>query len=1233
MRGSTLNGYRSKALEKIAVLAATSTKVKESGFEDLCNSFESYEVDHQASSLSQIPIGAQETDLLFALCKAAPLVDSLEKASLLLHQLSPYLLEANVQQFRPTPVVRAIEPSPWESLTFQLTGAILSIGIKHSNLRHEVLGCTTKYIQNCISFANQVSRSQSPDAHLLRSERLDIASHALSLLGFLEGVSAYTNFYDSSGMLNLVRTLQDVLEDQFMKSLEDVLSSIRTSEAIQQRFTNWTTYIERYEAHHRPLGAKLLRCSFMKLLVSCSSLLVGTPVQLQKADTFQLLTSLDEGATARHSQGTSALLVLLTDMSTKSMYLLDNDSDYIRLSSVWQQRLAFTAKAFSLHTFLNCMAVDEDVASIDTLMPWLEHEMSDAASMADEMLAAVVLKSMAVVAKQSPVIVSGLSRSLPRFVVQGKLRGETVDVAAWSLTNILRLISQDAIITGIYTLGNVLSAGSGNDSMAHTHNQGNGGTRSLKGATQLDHVQMQHSTGSAISLVMSDEEEVTTAYGNIIHAVVCIATNSRDSRIASLTQSMLLQKLGRISLAVDLHIIRETALLALTAGEAEFKSLLKLYNRLSHEGTKNKESTLLEAVNSARVHIASALSHDSPLYPMYLTSLLEAIISKGDAHEKDNTKRADVDLAAREIVELLPALAVLASVETDQEEISEDPNVARLHREAWFNVIVHGITPDSAYGKKCRKELRILAMKSRALVADDRSDQYESDIELNTVLRRGMSGPNTAEQKKLLMTLLPKCESEIRSLTHPKVIFLIAAYFVETLRAEGGDCSHILSYFLDAGLEGPAMEVCTSAIADHVIGVYLNTILHGANKHNHAPSVAKQLANMFVGCCHRILKVQRIAFSSVDRIVSQIPSALCQRSSLYALLELLTIMWTSCLEAELDEYELKANYSSVRGNVSVELSDDYDHRRLTLDGLYKGAKNWMTMVIDCAPLDIKGLLQTYLSEYEDDGAYGHVALGRNFAIDMGSVIPAADQKLNGDANVLVQSLRHPVNDDEDLLSYLESRASAGDYIPISELRDSLRRAAALLCRRHIEQTETIQQLVGIPFTVFTKQSIKLGISLWLNIINENPRMEPRILSAIAEGWEKSVRNRDGAFSPQLRWVARRLNIHLLTFSSHLDPFYLKEEFAPSEKATLARKQQAAHDLIAPHLRILQFLTSHFASSRLGSPQSQQVFQRLAIVTLESQGELANEMKEEPQLISIGGRLEAIASRSKQKVDS
>ena len=105
-----------------------------------------------------------------------------------------------------------------------------------------------------------------------------------------------------------------------------------------------------------------------------------------------------------------------------------------------------------------------------------------------------------------------------------------------------------------------------------------------------------------------------------------------------------------------------------------------------------------------------------------------------------------------------------------------------------------------------------------------------------------------------------------------------------------------------------------------------------------------------------------------------------------------------------------------------------------------------------------------------------------------------------------------------ILTHLQRRALERDYLPSEELRDVLRRAAALLCRTKDDQCSIAHHLVGIPFALFTKQSIKLGIALWLGIINENPRMEPRILAEIAQSWESTVRNKEGVFSEKLRYV-------------------------------------------------------------------------------------------------------------------
>ena len=562
--------------------------------------------------------------------------------------------------------------------------------------------------------------------------------------------------------------------------------------------------------------------------------------------------------------------------------------------------------------------------------------------------------------------------------------------------------------------------------------------------------------------------------------------------------------------------------------------------------------------------MSSTLRKGSPLYAIYLEHLLESIINIGDAQQSQSTREADIEVAAREIAQLLHPLATLmanndlASDETLNEETTS------LLRDAWFNIVVHGFTTNTDRGKKYLNELRHMAIHSKPLVTQQRGEQVESDIELNTVLRRGMSSEHETTQKKRLASLLPTKASEIGGLSYRKVIFLQAAYLVETLRADSGDCTKALIYFLEPSMRKGDMSSVMEAITLVVIDTYLRKTLTGTNTDFSAPCLSKQLALIFSGCCYRIDRVQQAAMACADRIIRDVPSALCQESSLFALLELLSLMWTSCLEADIDEYEWKSSFTSSRGKVTVHLSDDYALRRRTLSNLHKKARDWVTAVMSVAPLNVKGLLQTYLSVYEDEGAYGHISLGRSFASEMGAVVPSTDQRLAavdrvGSLNINTASdfmaqyttrqeyryaealpehdadwlrlinlngrqwlgfssskAEQECRDAVTVLGHLEARIASHKFIPIGELRDILRRAASLLCRSKGDECGIVHHLVSIPFGIFTNQAIKLGISLWLGVINENPRMESRILIEIAQQWEYTVNRRLGIFNSKFK---------------------------------------------------------------------------------------------------------------------
>lgn len=136
--------------------------------------------------------------------------------------------------------------------------------------------------------------------------------------------------------------------------------------------------------------------------------------------------------------------------------------------------------------------------------------------------------------------------------------------------------------------------------------------------------------------------------------------------------------------------------------------------------------------------------------------------------------------------------------------------------------MVHGFSRGSNLAQKYNRELRTIAKHSPSLIADTRAPQLESDMELNTVLRRGMTPPNTLEHKKKLIQLIPTHEADIRSMTYPKVIFLETAFLLESLRASSGDCSKVLAYFVDPNLKIGETASCMVTIAHEVTTVYLD---------------------------------------------------------------------------------------------------------------------------------------------------------------------------------------------------------------------------------------------------------------------------------------------------------------------------------------------------------------------------------------------------------------------------
>ena len=540
----------------------------------------------------------REFEVLLALCKAAPHLETHHSSKRLVGQLLPYMCEAHLQIFAPSPFFRDIEPSPVEALSYNVTTALLCLGVKHAFLHNVVSENIWTYLDSCAESSSSIARGTTSE--IGSSTELDdairIATVTISILGFLDAASTHANFWTLAERVSLIEKAKDILSEGFSVAIETAFSTIRNSHSQHTNIKEWRRHIRHYAAIGRPLGAMLLQRSFMSLLVAGSSLLMADADVLRGSDILDLHmsgTGITRPTASSNGEVDFRTIETMADIASDEMSLLEDGADYLRLGSTWQQRLAFSVKAGALTSYLNCVLLNNDAADTDTLMSWLEDTLADSIQMADEILASVVLRSMALISKLSPVFAPNVSKLLPRFIVQGGPSGHTIVVASACLAYVLQILSQDAVITTLYTLGNVLSSGTGTERALMGANNGD---LAVDGSMNLTFYAGKQSTGSSISLAISGDEETSIVYGNVVEAICGIATTCNDPKITALAQSMLFQKIYKVNKIVDGRIITEAAVLSLTGGQLEFRGLLKLYARIDYEGVIQKSDILTESV-------------------------------------------------------------------------------------------------------------------------------------------------------------------------------------------------------------------------------------------------------------------------------------------------------------------------------------------------------------------------------------------------------------------------------------------------------------------------------------------------------------------------------------------------------------------------------------------------------------------------------------------------------------
>ena len=431
------------------------------------------------------------------------------------------------------------------------------------------------------------------DEHVHEVEIVEVMMLVVSLHGYLSAVTEKANFWNAPDRLKLIQLIHGALSSQFMITVEVALSIVRNSQKRHGHLRDWKRISKHYTAISRPLGASLLQDSFMELVSKSASILIMPMEDL--ADTTILKKLMNAVRIPQPLETEGLPLEELVTITIDEIKLLDNDSDFLELRSPWLQRLTFQIKAKTLHTFLCCSILDQDLAEPELLMSWLEETLWDPVQMADEVLAETVLRCMAILSKLSATVATDLSRLLPRFIVRGGLTSQVAFMVAQSLANVLKMLPSDAVITTLYSLGNVLSASASNLERGSVTSRIDDETNK---SNTLEESYNQRATGSTISLLINNEDEKSIVHSNLVKTIVQVAVIYDDENVVDLARSMLIQKGGTVDQATDLQIIEQAAKLGIQGSSNDFRALLNVYSKLCHDAITQKNHVVVEAVST-----------------------------------------------------------------------------------------------------------------------------------------------------------------------------------------------------------------------------------------------------------------------------------------------------------------------------------------------------------------------------------------------------------------------------------------------------------------------------------------------------------------------------------------------------------------------------------------------------------------------------------------------------------
>ncbi|KAI8996972.1 hypothetical protein BDB01DRAFT_769342 [Pilobolus umbonatus] len=718
-----------------------------------------------------------------------------------------------------------------------------------------------------------------------------------------------------------------------------------------------------------------------------------------------------------------------------------------------------------------------------------------------------------------------------------------------------------------------------------------------------------------------NEKQKQQVCANVLSAIVGVAVHLKDDHIISQAFSMLSHRRKQLTPQATVSLTMKLVDLALVGPKEVFIDIINLFATYNSEALFSDNNLLNTSILASQLSLAKRLKERPEYYQLYLNNLLNLFIENGNAIQRtiSKSKKEHEYPLATKLGMLLPVISALLEHDNFNPHLVSHEETVSLFRNLWFLCVLFGFVTESMWIREWHSAMLQIAKKTTILVTENATNYLETDLEHNSVLRGSSlsdEGLNLLRQK--LTNFLPSLAYDIKNYSFAQVVFALSVYHIEMMRSRMGDCSYILRYFMNGGVETSSLSNCLETLADRVCTGFIKDSSTKALSQNLEANLRTQAGILLKMCCHKRKKVHLIAIKSIDNIVVSFSQLFTDKKLITLLLELVQLSWLSCEAEYRDEYSPVFYFKSERLNVTIELGDSYTYRKELCTRLYENAKKWLGISIARAPTEVSGYLHEYLSEFNrySIGEFSNnMHLGRSLALELGKtpskndlspdVIPKIPNVLPDDSSNFMNNFKSrqfysgEISGIEFLISLREQLAENGlaDQVPyileslkgLSEditnkhevstrlLHKLLHRAAGYAIALPTVNADLIRYLVHIPIKMFTPESIDIGTTIWNWMLVERPEIENKLMIEMMSMWSWAQRHRKGLFSPVLN-------------TKH--PFVSKMTYTPSDKAIRDSNHRIATFLFQPHNTWISFLSSRFYAIRHRSKHLVNMFIRL-----------------------------------------